>query len=279
MKINSIYILLACFISGISFSQDAIKVKIQGEGQPILFLPGFANSSQVWAETLDHIEGDYQFHLVDYAGFNGLEPIETPWLTKIKTALIEHIKTRDLKKLTIVGHSLGGTLALYLAAELPTHLDTIVVVDALANTAKLMFPDQEARSFSYNNPYAKYQLEMPNEDFEKMVAQQVQMMCINTNYHPSITKWILNTDRKTYVDGYIDYLNFDATPYLKKIQAKVFILAATSYGRTESEQVYKNQYANLVEYEIKFADNTAHYIMYDQPDWFYAEVNKILMNE
>lgn len=278
MKTYSIYILMACLISSLSFSQEAIRVKTQGNGQPILLLPGFANSSEVWEETVENIEGKYQFHLVDYAGFNGLEPVSTPWLPKVQHALIEYVKANDLKNLTIVGHSLGGTLALYLAAELQNHIKEIILVDALPNTSKLMFPNQEAGSFSYDNPYAKSQLEMPNEGFEQMIAQQLNMMCKNKDKHPLIKEWFIKSDRTTYVYGYIDYLNFNATPYLKNITSKVNIFSATNFGKERSQQVYETQYETLESYTLLFAENAAHYIMFDQPDWFYTEINKILAN-
>lgn len=275
---NSVLLCLIIFNFTFNFShaQHAIKVKTQGKGQPILFLPGFANSSEVWNETLRQIKGDYQFHLLDYAGFNGMPAIETPWLSKVKQGLKDYIIQNNLKNLTIIGHSFGGTLAIYLAGELPGYIQQIIVVDGLPNTAGLMFPNQESGSFSYDNPYANSQLNMPVENFKQMIAQQVQMMCINENKREQIIDWIVNTDRKTYVYGYVDYLNFDARPYLEKIKADVLILAATSYGRAQSEQVYQSQFVNLAAYDIKYAENSAHYIMYDQPEWFIQQINQAL---
>ena len=265
-------------MSSLSFSQQAIQVKTQGDGQHILFLPGFANFSDVWTETVENINGSYQFHLVDYAGFNGLEPISRPWLPEVQKALVEYIEANNLKEVTIIGHSLGGTLALYLAAELQDYVKEIIVVDGLPNTSKLMFPNQEAGSFSYENPYAKSQLEMPKAGFEQMIAQQLNMMCKNKDKHALIKEWMMNTDRATYVYGYIDYLNFDATPYLKNITCKVTLFAATSYGKAQSQKVYESQYEELIKYDILFAEDAAHYIMYDQSDWFHTEINKILAN-
>lgn len=280
MKTNIIYSFLICvFITTLSAAQQTIQIKTLGQGPPILLLPGFANSSEVWAETLENTEGNYQFHMIDFAGFNGLQPIETPWLPKVKQGLKDYIIQNDLKNLTIIGHSLGGTLAIYLSGELQDYVQQIIIVDGLPNTSKLMFPNQNAGSFSYENPYAESQLKMSKDNFKKMIAQQVQMMCKNKEKHELITEWMVNTNRATYVKGYIDYLNFDATPHLENIQAEVLILAATSYGRSQSEQVYKNQYANLAEYNIKFAENSAHYIMYDQPEWFYRQINQALIDE
>lgn len=272
--------IIVCFITiQFNFAQEATHVKTIGEGQPLLLLPGFANSSEVWEQTLEQLDGQHKIHLIDYAGFNGLAPVETPWLPKVKAALKDYVLKNKLSDITIIGHSLGGTLALYLAGELPEKVKQIIVVDALPNTAKLMFPNQASGSFSYDNPYAKSQLNMKEGSFKQMLSGQLQMMCKNTDKHEQILNWMLKTDRKTYVYGYIDYLNFDATPFLEKIKANVLILAATSYGRTQSEMVYKDQFSNLEHYDIKFADDAAHYIMYDQPDWFYQQVNQALNNE
>jgi pimeloyl-ACP methyl ester carboxylesterase len=277
--LTTLLICLSLLIFNLSKAQNAISVKTQGNGKTLLFLPGFANSSDVWANTIEHIEGEYQFHLVDYAGFNGLQPVEMPWLPKVKADLVKYIKTNQLSEITIIGHSLGGTLALYLAGELPEHVKKIIVVDGLPNTAGLMFPSQKSGTFSYDNPYAKSQLSMPDENFREMITQQVKMMCKNSDKHNLITQWILNTDRKTYVQGYIDYLNFDATPYLKNITAEAYIISATSYGRAQTEKVYLSQYQNLENYDIRYAENSAHYIMFDQPQWFYKQLNDILNHE
>jgi len=264
--------------SQFSQAQQAIQIKIEGKGQPVLLLPGFANSSEVWAETIGHRENDYQFYLVDYAGFNGLQPVEMPWLPKVKEELKDYIVQNKVKDLTIIGHSLGGTLALYLAAELPEYVKQIIVIDGLPNSSKLMFPNQESGSFVYDNPYANSQLNMPDESFKQMLRGQIQMMCKTTAKHKQIIDWMAKADRETYVKGYIDYLNFDATPYLENIKSKVLILAATSYGRAQSEQVYQSQYTNLAEYDIHYAEDSAHYIMYDQPEWFFSQINQALNN-
>jgi len=53
----------------ITSAQEAIIVKTSGHGKPIIWLPGFATSSEVWRETLENIEGNHENHLIDYAVF------------------------------------------------------------------------------------------------------------------------------------------------------------------------------------------------------------------
>jgi pimeloyl-ACP methyl ester carboxylesterase len=205
---------------------------------------------------------------------NGLAPIESPWLPQVNTALLEYIQSEDLNNLTIIGHSLGGTIALYLAAELKERVKEIILVDALPHTAKLMFPNQT--EFQYDNPYSTSMMEMDDNAFKAMASQQVGMMAFNEDHRPQILNWILNTDRKTYVQGYIDYLNFNATTYLEQIDCPVLIMGATSYGEEQAKHTYKDQYQLLDHYDLKMAPTSAHYIMYDQPEWFYTQLNLAL---
>jgi len=271
IKLSVLFLFALQFLG---FSQQAIQVTQRGQGEPILFLPGFANSSEVWTETLDHLGGTYQTHLIDYAGFNGLSPIDGPWLPQVNQALVDYIQSKDLKQVTLVGHSLGGTLALYLAAELKDRIKEIIIVDALPHTAKLMFPNQT--KFEYDNPYSTSLLKMDPKAFEAMASQQVNMMVFSEEKRPQLVNWILNTDRKTYVQGYVDYLNFNATPFLEQIECPVLIMGATSYGAEQSKKTYNDQYKGLKDYDLKMAPKSAHYIMYDQPNWFYEQLNLAL---
>jgi hypothetical protein len=45
----------------------------------------------VWNETLTNLKERNQSHLVSYAGFNGIAPIDTPWDSSIKEALFQYI--------------------------------------------------------------------------------------------------------------------------------------------------------------------------------------------
>src|SRR5690606_24843456 len=83
---------LLVLLSGFAFCQsEAIKVVKEGTGNPILFLPGFTTPGSVWMETAENLEEERERHLVSYAGFNGIEPIDTPWYSTIKKEILLYI--------------------------------------------------------------------------------------------------------------------------------------------------------------------------------------------
>ena len=56
-------------------------------------------------------------HVFTFAGFGSVPAIEKPWLPKIKESLERYISEENLEEATLIGHSLGGALALWLATE------------------------------------------------------------------------------------------------------------------------------------------------------------------
>ena len=44
-------------------------------------------------------------------------------------------------------------------------------------------------------------------------------------------------------------------------------------------QTYKNQYENLKNYDFIIAENSAHFIMLDKPEWFLKQIQTILSSK
>lgn len=258
-------------------SNPAIQVEVTGEGSPLLLIPGFTVPGESWNTVVEALQNDYQCHVVTIAGFGGKKPIEFPWLPEVSKALHDYIATAELEDVTVMGHSLGGTLATWLASREDSKVGRIILVDALPATGALMFPNYHPDNFVYESPYNKQQLGMNAEQFEQMATMMAKGMSLNEQAQQQIKSWIIQADRETYVYGYTDYLKMDLREDLKNINIPVTILAADKpYGKEAALNTYKQQYANLTDYELIMAENSGHFIMFDQPDWFLEQVQKIL---
>lgn len=274
MKKLTVLFLISIGVSALA--QPAIKVEKTGKGIPVLFLPGFMTPGSVWTETVKNLNGKYEAHLVSYAGFNGNAPIAMPWYATIKKELVDYVKINKLKNLKLVGHSMGGNLAIDLAAELDDVVDKVIIVDALACMREVMMPGVPAEALQYESPYNKQMLEMNTEAFEKSATMMAQGMTTVTEKQELIKSWILEADRKTYVYGYTDLLKLDVRPALTKIKVPVLILGAPFPTKEMVVPNYEKQYANLINKTLEIAPGGRHYIMFDQPEWLYNQINNFL---
>lgn len=273
-----IFILLFFFALGKPnlYSQQSFNVEITGKGKPILLFPGFGCSGKVWEETVSQLALTHKCYTFTFAGFGNVKPIDTLWFLTIKQDVEKYIKKQKLKKASLLGHSLGGTLSLWLASENPKWFKDIILVDALPASAALMIPNYKGEPLSYDNPQSKAMLKMTTEEFQKMNIQSAKFMTNNKDKQNLVAEMMNQSDRKTYVYGYIDMLNLDLRKDIAKIKKPVTILAATNPNLEMVTKTYNEQYKNLSSVKITYAEKSAHFVMFDQPKWFMEQLFKIL---
>lgn len=275
-KINFLFALVLLAISFNAAGQTAFKVEKTGGGQAVLLLPGFACTHEVFDDLTVELSKNYEVHAFTFAGFGGVAPISFPWLPQIKTELENYVKEHHLDKPIIIGHSLGGTLGLWLASSSSVY-SRLIVIDALPAMGALMIPDYKSESIAYDSPQNSQMLEMDTAAFRQMAIQSATYMTGNADARKLLVAWTVTADRKTYVYGYTDLLNLDLREALPGIHIPVCILAATSpYGKEAAEVNYRKQYEKLPDYSLKFAEGSRHFIMYDQPEWLMDEIQSNL---
>jgi len=99
------------------------KYIMVGEGsQTILFLHGLTGAYDLWWQQIEALKETYRTVSVTYPGVNSLD--------KLAQGLLAILQEEDLKRVTVVGSSLGGYLAQYLVARHPE----VVARAVLANT-------------------------------------------------------------------------------------------------------------------------------------------------
>lgn len=254
-----------------------VYVEVTGKGKPIVLIPGFTVPGNIWNPLIKNLEKNYECHIVTLAGFGGKEPISFPWLPKVNESLKNYILKNNLQNATIIGHSLGGTIATWLAVQKDLKLSEIILIDALPASGALMIPDFDPKNLAYESPYNNQQLAMDDITFEQTATAMSKGMSTIKSEQERIKNWILEADRQTYVYGYTDYLKLDLREDLKNISIPVTIIAASKpYGEEMVKQTYKRQYANLKDYEFIIAQDSAHFIMLDKPDWFLEQIQMIL---
>jgi pimeloyl-ACP methyl ester carboxylesterase len=279
MKTLKTIMLVLLFVTSTTLGaqQKTFNVEVKGHGDPILLFPGFTCTGAVWKDVVAELSKTKACHIFTFAGFGDVPAIEKPWLSQIKEGIQGYIVENKLEKATIIGHSLGGTLGLWLAIDKNATFNKIIVIDALPSTGALMVPNFESETIAYDNPYNQRLLDMEAKNFEAMATQMANRMSLNKEKHALIKEWMLKTDRETYVYGYTDLLKLDLRASISNISVPVIVLAATEpYGENAVKKTYEEQYKSLGVYSIKYAKESAHFIMFDQPEWLIEVINEEL---
>src|SRR5919106_2551872 len=110
----------------------------EGSGRPLLLIHGFGASSFTWRRVAPALAETNRVILVDLKGFGQSDkPFDTRYSVFDQAELLAQlIEEKDLRDLTLVGHSFGGGVALLLALEaqhrLQGRIARIVLLDSIA---------------------------------------------------------------------------------------------------------------------------------------------------
>ncbi|MBW3534150.1 MAG: alpha/beta hydrolase [Gemmatimonadetes bacterium] len=97
-----------------------LHVETKGEGPPLLLLHGFGASRFTWRRWVPELAGRHTLYLVDLKGCGAApKPRDGAYGPHDQAELLHRLVVEeDLRELAVLGHSLGGGLALLLALRL-----------------------------------------------------------------------------------------------------------------------------------------------------------------
>ncbi len=264
-------------------AQERFSVTVTGTGPDVLLIPGLASSAATWDGTVAHLKAHYRLHVLNVAGFadepagaNAAGAVVTPTLEAIDA----YIKANHLKPV-VVGHSLGGTMALMLAKSHPEDVSKIVIVDALPYTGVIFNPAATVDALKPQVAMMQQQIEaMPADAFKAQETGSLSRMVTAPANVDLIVGWAVRSNRHAVAQSLYDDLTIDMRPDLASIKTPAVLLfpvdATAGQNPEATAAFYKSQYAampNLTAVEI---DNSKHFEMLDQPEAFYKALDGAL---
>lgn len=104
--------------------------KIEGTGKPLLILHGFLGMSDNW-KTLGTQFADlgYQVHMLDLRNHGRSFHTDIFNYEVMMEDVVSYCKFHNLTSISIIGHSMGGKVAMFLALNYPTLVHKLVVAD------------------------------------------------------------------------------------------------------------------------------------------------------
>ena len=127
----------------------SLHYEVVGEGKPVLLVAGIASDGASWGPLVPLLAGR-QLILVDNRGCGQTKvegPIELREMADDCAALLEQL---GLGAVDVVGHSMGGHIALDLAARHPEHVARLVTLTSgtISASARVLFHDMARLYFT-----------------------------------------------------------------------------------------------------------------------------------
>lgn len=106
-----------------------LHTQIKGKGKPIVILHGFLGMGDNWKSLSKKLAENYEVHLPDMRN-HGKSPHSQDFSYKIMVEdILAYFDTHQIEDAVLIGHSMGGKIAMQFAAQHPKFLSHLIVVD------------------------------------------------------------------------------------------------------------------------------------------------------
>ncbi|MBS9760114.1 alpha/beta fold hydrolase [Pseudomonas mosselii] len=264
--------------------QQRISVQVEGEGRDVILIPGLASSREVWADLATRLRQDHRLHLVQLAGFAGSPAVtdsEGKVLAPVAEAIADYILTQHIEAPVIIGHSLGGEVALMLGARHPDQVGRLMIVDALPFYTLLIDPLATSETATVQAAAMRSSLLAASpEQSEAMQKASIARLAKTEAVRPGLVSAGISSDRKTVADAVYELMITDLRPELGRISAPVEVVYAYDafYGVPASsvDATFRRAYASTPDIHFTRIDDSFHFVMLDQPERFASAVAAFL---
>ncbi len=246
------------FVDRGGFKPTAFSVDVRGEGRPVIFIPGLACPGSVWDDAVDRLieKVGIEAHVLTLAGFGGKKPIKPPLAAKTRKELIRYIRSNKLERPVVIGHSMGGFIAYWLAGTTKNLIGGTVVVDA--GPALASSDDDDARRL--RNMWAQSgddELPIQIRTVYSWMTRKIERL---EPYFDDIAK----SDRQTIGDAIYEMVKTDVRDTLASIDTPLLLVLADG----SLQQSYRRMAAPVPQHEVVVVPKTSHFVMLDDPEGF-----------
>lgn len=270
------------FLSHIGFAQPtSFSVTVTGKGQPILLIPGYSCSGEVWNETVTHLKDKYECHVLTLPGFAGVPHIKNPVLQTVRDEIIRYIHDKHIQKPILMGHSLGAFMCLWISSQEPALASKVICVDGVPFISALTNPNVNADSLRklpmYNaEAVAQNFVKLPKDSYETNIAKSMLSQVSDSTRARQIAHWSALSDRRTLGYTLVEMSTTDLRKEIAKIEAPTLVLGSLYFNNEAmTQRILNEQYKVLPTKTIQVAP-TKHFIMYDNPAWFYNQIDQFM---
>jgi pimeloyl-ACP methyl ester carboxylesterase len=178
---------------------DGLKLEYlsAGRGPAVVLLHGYAETSRMWRPLIPKLAASFTVVAPDLRGIGGSDiPTDGLDMTRAATRMHTLVKSLGIERAVVVGHDIGLMVAYAYAAQFPTNVDKLVLMDAF-------LPGVEGWEASYNNP-AIWHFRFNGPTPEALVAgrERTYFEHFWNNFAADKTRSIPEADRQAYTAAY-----------------------------------------------------------------------------
>jgi pimeloyl-ACP methyl ester carboxylesterase len=263
-----------------------ISVRSIGSGPVVVLIPGLSTPRDVWKAFAPKLVSDHKVLLVQVNGFGGDDPganAGKPVLDGVVEDLAGYIARHKLGRSAVVGHSMGGLVAMKLALAHPEAVDRLMIVDALPFFGTVLDDKATVESVTplaqtmRNRLIAAANAIRAKAARAPITADPGGDMATTAQGRIQIANWSMKADAAVVAEAMYEDMITDLRGKIASITVPMTVLYHTGGDEAGlNARIYARDYAAQPKAKLVPIPDSAHFIMLDQPQRFASELAEFL---
>lgn len=248
----------------------------------VLILPGLACPAETTTAITASLLKDQEAQVLDWTRETLTPQEEGAEAPDPLQIVLKTLDSLPAPAITLIGHSMGGWLALQAAINRPERVARLIILDAGPFPAGLyqdLTPEQALMAARQMGTLIG---NMTQEQYQAFNTQRMQMMISDTAWRDKLLSALTPLPRKGIARLIAQMTASDLRPDLARIRASTLVLAssrmAARFGQTPDSLMsrLKRQYSGLEICSIHTTDQAGHFLMLEAPIWVQQEIHAFL---
>lgn len=246
----------------------AIHYSVQGKGEPALvFIHCWACNRHFWDNQVAEFSKTNRVVTIDLPGHGESGQGRKTWSVESYGDDVKTVVTKlDLKRVVLVGSSMGGPIALEATRRMPDRVVAIVPVDTLQNVEQNL-PQEQLDAV----------LKQMEADFKGATTNLLNQFFFSPTTPAAVKERIINETIAQKPEVVLPILkavlSYDAAPGLREVKAPI---RAINADRVPTDLAVNRKYAP--QFDVVIIKGTGHYPMLEDPVRFNQMLAEILRN-
>lgn len=226
----------------------------RGEREMVL-IHGLGSDAGVWTPMVAILSRAYRVRLYELPGHGRTPPVPHLTITSAVADLERFLKERDIVQPVLVGHAMGGLIAMRYAFDHPAAVKRLVLIDAAPK--QLATSEQKAQA-----------TDRLLTDYDRFVAETYARMSPDPEITRRIVDRALKTDRPSFTSLLMSTFSFDLTEELSRQAVPILLVGSAMLLPSDQNvpaQLDALGFGSARTISFKRLDRTGHFVMLEQP--------------
>ena len=237
------------------FGGSAVAQEQADPDYEIVLIHGLGGSAEIWDAVIPYLEETFRVWTFELGGHGRTQPSEHPSIVEEADRLRQFMNAEEINYPTLVGHGLGGMIALRYAIDFPADVHRLILID----TAPKQLASEEEKE-----AVARQLV----EDYDQFVAARFLNMSPMKDVTDRILDIALRTDSASFISLLMSSFEFDVTGDLYRLPVPMLIMGSQLMFPDESSttgllELYGFGEARSLSF--KRMPGTGHYMMLEKP--------------